>query len=102
MDTHGIHLISLDYCGCETAQTPYIQLLRNRWFPATVASPKTAATFRLLEHFHLLNLESKASAFEFYRGLMRETDNTGLNEPKVRLLFPASLINVETCMPDAL
>jgi hypothetical protein len=83
LDTHGIHEISLDYCGCETAQSLSTQLLRNCWFGATVAQPKSAATFRLLEHFHYLNLESKASVFEFYRGLMRETDNTGLAEPKV-------------------
>jgi hypothetical protein len=92
LDTHGIHEVSLDYCNCETAEDPHVQLLRNRWYGATVVNPKTAATFRLLEHFHYQNLESKASAFEFYRGLMRETDNTGLKEPKVRhksiLTFP--------------
>jgi hypothetical protein len=83
LDTHGIHEVALDYCGCESAQELHIQLLRNRWYGATVGIPKTAATFRLLEHFHYQNLESKASTFEFYRGLMRETNNTGLREPKV-------------------
>jgi hypothetical protein len=83
LDTHGIHEIGLNYCGCETADTLHTQLLRQRWYGATLANPRTAATFRLLEHFHYQNLESKASAFEFYRGLMRETDNTGLREPKV-------------------
>lgn len=29
LDTHGIHTVGVDYCGCETAQMPYIQLLRN-------------------------------------------------------------------------
>jgi hypothetical protein len=89
LDTHGIHAVGVDYCGCETAQKQHVQLLRQRWFPATVASPKTAATFRVLEHFHYLNFESKVSAFEFYRGLMREMNNTGLNEPKVCDLLPA-------------
>jgi hypothetical protein len=85
LDTQGIHEIGLDYCDCETAESPQVQLLRNRWFGATVANPKTAATIRLLEHFHYQNLESKASAFEFYHAIMRETDNTGLREPKVRM-----------------
>jgi hypothetical protein len=83
LDVHGIHEIGLDYCGCETAQKPTVQLLRNRWFAATVLNPKTAATFSLLEHFHHQNFETKASAFQFYRGLMQETDNTGINTPKV-------------------
>ncbi|KZP17622.1 hypothetical protein FIBSPDRAFT_957071 [Athelia psychrophila] len=39
--------------------------------------PKTAATFNMLEFFHLLTFQSKASAFEFYYTLARRTDNTG-------------------------
>ena len=70
------------------AESPQTQLLRSRWFGATVANPKTAATMHLLEHFHYQNFESKASAFEFYRGIMRETDNTGLREPKVQIILP--------------
>ena len=87
LDTHGIHEIGLNYCGCEAAQPQHIQLLCNCWFGATITNPKTAATMRLLEHFHYLNFESKASAFEFYRALMRETDNTGLLKPKVSFHF---------------
>jgi hypothetical protein len=85
LDTQGILEIGLDYCDCEIAESPQVQLLRSRWFGATVANPKTAATMRLLEHFHHQNFESKASAFEFYRGIMREMDNSGLREPKVGL-----------------
>ncbi|KAG2107820.1 hypothetical protein DEU56DRAFT_920537 [Suillus clintonianus] len=54
------------------------QLLRMRWYPATVSEPRTAATFTVLQHFHILSFESKVSAYEFYQSLARRTDNSGL------------------------
>ncbi|KAG1842059.1 hypothetical protein F4604DRAFT_1884809 [Suillus subluteus] len=54
------------------------QLLQISWFPSTTSDPKTAATFRVLEHYHLLSFESKVSAFEFYNALSWMSDNTGL------------------------
>ncbi|KAH7905933.1 hypothetical protein BJ138DRAFT_1017003 [Hygrophoropsis aurantiaca] len=78
IDCHGIHEISLDFCGCPLGLTRATQLLRSRWYPATVREPGTAATFAVLEQFHLLSFESKASSFEFYHSIARRTDNTGL------------------------
>lgn len=76
LDDHGIHDVGLDFCGCGHARPPEIQILRYGWYPATVEKPKTAATFRLLERFHLLTLESKTSAYEFYYSIARETNNS--------------------------
>jgi hypothetical protein len=59
-------------------------LLERRLYPATVVNPKTAATFRALELFELLQYESKLSTYEFYQTISRLTDNTGTCEPKVR------------------
>ncbi|KAJ8581383.1 hypothetical protein M405DRAFT_854827 [Rhizopogon salebrosus TDB-379] len=78
IDTHGIHDVSLDFCDCMTAKGHIHQLLQMAWFPSTTADPKTAATFRVLEQYHLLSFESKVSAYEFYHALSRMTDNTGL------------------------
>ena len=89
IDVNGIHEVNLDFCGCDRAQTHYKQLLRSRWFPATTFGPRTAATFAVLKAFHLLSLESKASAFEFYSSLARLSDNMGLIE--VRDRYPAFL-----------
>lgn len=61
IDNTAIHSISLDYCGCETAQTKTVQLLRVSWYPATTTDPRTAVTFAVLEHFHLLTFELKVS-----------------------------------------
>jgi len=83
IDINGIHEVGLDFCGCETAQSRAKQLLRTAWFPATSTSPRTAATFQILEHYHLLSFESKASCYEFYHSLVRLTDNTGLRARKV-------------------
>ncbi|KAG1800650.1 hypothetical protein EV424DRAFT_1474814 [Suillus variegatus] len=74
---HGIHDVAVDFCRCETAQICYKQLLRVRWFPATTTDPQTAATFSILELFHLLSFESKVSSYEFYHSLARRSDNTG-------------------------
>ncbi|KIK34338.1 hypothetical protein CY34DRAFT_98209 [Suillus luteus UH-Slu-Lm8-n1] len=84
IDSHGVHEVSLDFCDCALATTHVQQLLRMSLFPATTADPKTAATFRLLEEFHLLSLESKVSGYEFYYALMRRSDNTGINPIKDR------------------
>ncbi|KZP27030.1 hypothetical protein FIBSPDRAFT_731485, partial [Athelia psychrophila] len=77
VDVNGIHQVALDYCGCDRAKGETVQLLRARLYPATVQAPKTAATFNLLELFHLLTFKAKASAFEFYNALARRSDNTG-------------------------
>ncbi|KII82921.1 hypothetical protein PLICRDRAFT_83984, partial [Plicaturopsis crispa FD-325 SS-3] len=85
LDTERIHAVLLDFCGCERRESKRVQLLRHRLFPATVANPKTAVSFRLLEHYDLLALETKISAFGYYRALALRTDITGLHTPKARL-----------------
>jgi hypothetical protein len=85
----GIHEIALDFCGCASAQVWYKQLLRVRWYPATISEPRTAATFTVLQNFHLLSFKSKVSAYEFYHSLARRTDNSGLSKIKVSIIFPS-------------
>ncbi|TFK80373.1 hypothetical protein K466DRAFT_569698 [Polyporus arcularius HHB13444] len=89
LDTTGIHEVGVDFCGCDKNQAidHATQLLRARWYPATSVEPKTAATFGLLEHFHVLSLQSKISGWEYYTTLSRRTDNTGSTPVKDR--YPA-------------
>ncbi|KAG1867715.1 hypothetical protein F4604DRAFT_1881617 [Suillus subluteus] len=56
VDSHGIH----------EAESHIQQLLRISWFPSTTSDPKTAATFHVLEQYHLLF------------SLSRMSNNTGL------------------------
>ncbi|KAH9829413.1 uncharacterized protein C8Q71DRAFT_888932 [Rhodofomes roseus] len=84
LDLSGIHQVALDFCGCTQALSRPTQLLRARLFPATPTNPKTAATFTLLRHFHLLSNQANVSGFEFHTTLARLTDNTGLDPPPDR------------------
>ncbi|KAG1724932.1 uncharacterized protein EDB91DRAFT_1331171 [Suillus paluster] len=78
VDTRSIHEVALDFCNCATAESHMQQLLRISWFPSTTSDPKTAATFSVLEQYHLLSFESKISTYEFYHALRQMSDNTGL------------------------
>ncbi|KAJ7120873.1 hypothetical protein C8R44DRAFT_623095 [Mycena epipterygia] len=75
IDSHGIHEVALDFCGCGQGGAPTVQLLRAQLYPATTMNPRTAATFAVLRRYHLLSFESKCAAYEFYQSLARETDN---------------------------
>lgn len=98
LDNFGVHPVGLDYCGCETAQERTTQLLRISWFPATNLNPKTAATFRVLETFHLLSFESKCSGFEFYRTLARMTDNTTAYSVTVSTIYNIlPILSINSC-----
>ncbi|KAF7303364.1 CxC2 domain-containing protein [Mycena indigotica] len=84
VDCNGIHTISVDFCTCPSARERTIQLLQARLFPATSTRPRTAATFQVLRLFHLISFEAKSSAYEFYNGLARLTNNNGIFVPRDR------------------
>ncbi|KAI0037287.1 hypothetical protein FA95DRAFT_1475383, partial [Auriscalpium vulgare] len=44
--------------------------------------PRTVVTLRTCELFHALTLQGKMNAYDFWHGIARITDNTGLNAPK--------------------
>ncbi|THU76828.1 hypothetical protein K435DRAFT_561366, partial [Dendrothele bispora CBS 962.96] len=87
--TNGLHRIRLNYCGCSRSistltrcqHQKWEQLMRARWFPGTHIRPKTTCTFQMLEQFHILTLSGKITAYDYYKGLERLTDNTGLKIP---------------------
>ncbi|KAK0494278.1 hypothetical protein EDD18DRAFT_1107307 [Armillaria luteobubalina] len=54
-----------------------INMLRARWFPATVEFPRTAMTFAVLRHFQMMSFMSKVSSYEYYQSLAHLHDNTG-------------------------
>ncbi|THV01339.1 hypothetical protein K435DRAFT_853897 [Dendrothele bispora CBS 962.96] len=88
--TNGVHRVELNYCGCTNSistlsgsqHQKWEQLMRARWFPATHTRPQTACTFQMLQQFHILTLCGKITAFDYYRGIERLTDNTGKKLPK--------------------
>ncbi|KAJ3964901.1 hypothetical protein EV361DRAFT_975512 [Lentinula raphanica] len=69
------------YCGCPNqflAGEWWQQLLRRRWFPATHIDPQTAATYQVMNMFHVLTLQGKVTTYDFYAGLEKMTDNAAL------------------------
>ena len=80
-DLSGAHAINIDYCECtpDKSLEKRLQLLRKRWFPATLARPQTVFTFDCLETFHELTLQGKVNLYDFYYTILRKTDNAGIS-----------------------
>ena len=84
LHTNGLHEVNIQYCGCDRAIPQHIQLLRRRLYPSSQLNVKNCVTFELLRLLHHLSLATKASTYDFYRGLERLTDSVGVNAPKSR------------------
>ncbi|KAI0039152.1 hypothetical protein FA95DRAFT_1504561, partial [Auriscalpium vulgare] len=84
IDVSGVHTIRVRFCDCGNVQTAhsYVQLLRMRWWPATLVRPRTVVTFRACELFHALNIQGKVNAYDFWLGISRVTDGSGLTRVK--------------------
>lgn len=85
IDTSGVHQLHIRWCRCEAAAEPHIQLLRNRFFPASIKWPSTAFTFSLLDHFHIDSVECKTSASSFFSKLRRLTNSSSPHSVPVGL-----------------
>ena len=81
-DLAGVFRLVVRYCNCGnmgSSVPKYTQLLRARWFPATIDRPSTAFTFGLLDFFHQLQNRNKCNPYDFYHTIVRLTDAAGLD-----------------------
>ena len=78
MDGCQIYEVTMDSCGCDQVEPLEIQLLRSRYFPATIDNPWTVATFECLDLFVTLSSESKLTVYQYCQAMERRTDNSGL------------------------
>ncbi|KAJ7350848.1 hypothetical protein DFH08DRAFT_913786 [Mycena albidolilacea] len=62
-------------------------LLQAGWYPATDERPQTAATFLVLDKFHVNMLQAKMTAYDFYTILEHLTDNAGIKLPNRYQIF---------------
>lgn len=88
MHTNGFHPVTVQFCQCnrlELAGDRVQQLLRYELYPATLDDPSTCCTLRMLEHFHILTLQSKVTAYDYYLALEKLTDRLGVKKRYVRL-----------------
>jgi hypothetical protein len=83
-DITGPHFVTIDYCHCcDEPLSTWNQLLREKWFPATLTRPQTTFTFDCLETFHELTLQGKTNLYDYYHTLLRRSDNANLSNPIV-------------------
>ncbi|KAI0067061.1 hypothetical protein BV25DRAFT_1912397 [Artomyces pyxidatus] len=84
IDITGIQSVAVRYCDCANVGTErtYVQLLRAGWWPATSTRPRTVTTLRTLKTFHAMTIQGKMNAYDFWNGLVRVSDGTGLFQPK--------------------
>ncbi|KAI0027340.1 hypothetical protein K488DRAFT_61873, partial [Vararia minispora EC-137] len=87
LHTNGIHCVHVDFCSCEQrgGRKPDgskldrpTQLLDMRLFPATVHVPHTAATFAVLDDFHVKTNLGNICATKYYQSLIQATDGAGV------------------------
>ncbi|KAA1478735.1 hypothetical protein DENSPDRAFT_788366 [Dentipellis sp. KUC8613] len=86
IDILGIHKVQVVFCDCQLVGSApaYIQLLRANWWPVTLERPRTVVTIRTLKFFHALSVQAKTNAYDFYNGIVRFTDGSGLHQLKSR------------------
>ncbi|KAF7321068.1 CxC2 domain-containing protein [Mycena chlorophos] len=76
LDFPIIHTVCVRYCGCNRCVDidHWQQLMRNWWYPATLSTPSTCATFRTLRAFRLLNVVGNTNVTDFITAMERMTD----------------------------
>ena len=72
--TNGIHNIAMISCECQGHDEFPRDLLAARLLPTSFERIRTLFTGQLLDYFRLSNLETKASAYQFYHLLQRLTN----------------------------
>lgn len=96
-----MHPVTIQYCQCSNlrnAGTRVEQLLRYELWPATLDDTTTCCTMRVLDHFQLLTLQSKITAYDYYETLWKLTDRMGIRQRYVSYMITtgATLIDCAT------
>ncbi|KAH9974339.1 hypothetical protein BGW80DRAFT_1130440, partial [Lactifluus volemus] len=81
IDISGVHIVNVEFCACFTIvgnSRHHTQLLRACLLPVTMTRPRTAFTFECLDSFHLLTLQGKTTAYDFYHTMIRKSGKIGL------------------------
>jgi CxC2 like cysteine cluster associated with KDZ transposases len=87
VDTGGVFIHRIQWCCCVDAPPKFIQLLQIGLYPASITSPQTAFTFRLLDYFQLDALECHTPALNFYTKLRRLSNRFYPEEVPVSTMF---------------
>ncbi|KAF7367658.1 CxC2 domain-containing protein [Mycena sanguinolenta] len=102
IDVTGIHKVRVNFCECDAHVKHRQQLMRVRWWPATVKDPQTCATFAVVRLFQIMNCLGKISAHDFLRSLELLTNNDGLSPPPAHCAAVSHAAHDETSGQRAL
>lgn len=101
VDTNGIHSTRLAYCFCDGYPDYVEQLMNVHLFPATVKSPRTMMTFRVLDEFNEHHLASKKAAYDYIGALQRLTDGAFTPDVAVSVCYvPSCWSRSHHCLQD--
>ncbi|KAJ7707082.1 hypothetical protein B0H16DRAFT_1481700 [Mycena metata] len=78
IDVTGVHTVHVHFCECDARIKHWQQLMRVRWWPATIKNPQTCTTFAVVRLFQIMNCLGKVSAHDFIRSLELLSNNDGL------------------------
>jgi hypothetical protein len=93
--SNGIHAVNLSFCGCSAeagASHARVQLLRAGLIPGSIEAPRTAFTFDVLNTFHLITLQGKTSAYDYYLSIEHKSDHLNVHNQKVSIFVSISYI----------
>jgi CxC2 like cysteine cluster associated with KDZ transposases len=71
--TNGVHHIALVFCSCRGKEYAHSDLMAAGLVPTSFTRYRTLFTHAALDDFRLSNLECKASAYQYFQKLRRQT-----------------------------
>jgi hypothetical protein len=71
--SNGVHHIALVYCSCHGHEHVHSDLMAQRLIPTSFTRYRTLFTHAVLDDFRITNLECKASAYQYFQKLRRQT-----------------------------
>ena len=71
--TNGVHNISTVCCTCRGREHTHSDLMAARLIPTSFTRYRSMFTHAVLDDFRITNLECKASAYQYFQKLRRET-----------------------------
>jgi hypothetical protein len=71
--SNGVHNMALVFCTCHGRESTHNDLMVERLIPTSFTRYRTLFTHAVLDDFRLSNLECKASAYQYFQKLRRQT-----------------------------
>jgi hypothetical protein len=87
VDVLGVFPVNISFCGCRKGAPGFSKrelLMRSGWWPASWHNPRTAFTYEVLNAYQLANFQAHTNLYDFWKTLLRVTNNARLGTMPVR------------------